>query len=137
MKTKISEIASLLTCVMLAIGMAACHAPIHEDEEFAVYRYSVNLHYLDGGSKKRTFITRWEPYISAGYKSGFPRFYWTPVGEREYMENGVCRFEVISKRDITEEYYGKKIISSRRYWDPASSVGGTLHKLSEKEAGHE
>ena len=56
-----------------------------------------------------------------------------PVGEwQEYMENGVCRFEVISKRDITEEYYSKKIVSSREYWNPFTYEGGTLHKLTEK-----
>lgn len=114
------------------LGMTSCY-PVHEDEEFAVYKYSVMLHYLDGGTKTRTFITNWEPYISSGYKSGFPRFYWTPIGECEYMENGVCRFKVISKRDITEEYYNKKIVSSRQYWNPMTYVGGTLHKLAKKE----
>lgn len=135
MRTKISGIASLLTCVMLAVGMASCF-PIHKDEEFAVYRYSVNLHYLDGGSNKRTFVTHWEPYIGVGYRSSFPRFYWTLVGGRECVENGVCRFEIISKRDITEEYYKAKIISTRK-----TSDGCIIHKLDRdkkrNEAGHE
>lgn len=117
--------------MLFLLGMTSCY-PIHQDEKFAVYRYSVNLHYQDGGAKVRTFDTNWKPYIATGYKSGFPRFYWTPIGDGQHVEDGVCRFEIISRRDITEEYYGKKIISSREYWNPWNYVGGTLHKLGEK-----
>lgn len=122
---------TLASC-LLAVSTTSCY-PIYGDEEFAVYHYTVKLYYLDGGTKTRTFDTNQKPYISSGYKDGFPRFYWRPMGEwQEYMENGVCRFEVISKRDITEEYYSKKIVSSREYWNPFTYEGGTLHKLTEK-----
>lgn len=128
---KAKKLSMVFLFMLFLLGMTSCY-PIHQDEKFAVYRYSVNLHYQDGGAKVRTFDTNWKPYIATGYKSGFPRFYWTPIGDGQHVEDGVCRFEIISRRDITEEYYGKKIISSREYWNPWNYVGGTLHKLGEK-----
>lgn len=133
MKTKISGIASLLTCVMLAIGMAACGQSnmIRQDEERAVYRYKIRVYYLDGGSRERTFLTKASPYIATGHRSirgcgdGFPRLYWERVETYgKYRDNGACRFEVLYKKDVSEEYYKAKIISTRKTPD-----GCIIHKL--------
>lgn len=122
------------------LGMTSCGDFPRENEVYAVYRYTVQLHYLDGGSKERSFLTVFEPYISAGYRGGFPRFYWRPMGEwTEVYENGVCRYEVLYKKDVTEEYYGHKIISTRRCIDRMVTpvYNRIVHKLDmgDKEKG--
>lgn len=124
-----------LTAILMAflmIGMTSCGDYPRKKEVHAVYRYTVRLYFMDGGTEEKTFLTRDEPYIGTRYKSGFPRFHWSSDKWEPYCLDGVCRFKVISKRDVTEEYYNDKIISTRQYWDAWTHTGGTLHTLEQK-----
>lgn len=121
--------------VFLMIGMTSCGDYPHANEVHAVYRYTVRLYFMDGGTEEKTFLATeevYEPHISAGYRGGFPRFRWISDNGRSHCLDGVCRFKVISKRDVSEEYYNKKIVSTRQYWDAWTHTGGTLHTLAEK-----
>ena len=129
-----------LTAILMAflmVGMTSCGDYPRKNEVHAVYRYTVKLYFMDGATEEKTFLAReevYEPHISTGYKSGFPRFRWISDKGRSHRLDGVCRFKVLSKRDVSEEYYKKKIVSTRRYWDPWVSTGGVLHTL-EQEGG--
>lgn len=128
------KLAAILMAFLL-IGMTSCGDYPHANEVHAVYRYTVQLYFMDGGTAEKTFLAReekYEPHIGTGYRGGFPRFHWISDKGRSHSMDGVCRFKVISKRDVSEEYYGKKIISTRQYWDAWTYTGGTLHTLEQK-----
>lgn len=104
-----------LTAILMAflmVGITSCYHYLGENEVQAVYRYTIRAYYLDGGNKVITMKGLFPPEVR-GYKGS----YWLETcyghnGSILMTESASCRYDLLHKEDITEEYYGRKIVSS-------------------------
>lgn len=97
---------------LLMLGMTSCYHYLGADEVQAVYRYTIKAYYLDGGNRVITMKGLFPPEVR-GYKGS----YWLETcygynGSIRMSESAACRYDLLHKEDMTEEYYGRKIVSS-------------------------
>lgn len=96
----------------LMIGMTSCYHYLGENEVQAVYRYTIKAYYLDGGSRVITMKGFFSPKVQSYKGSYWLETFYGYDGSIRMSEPAVCRYDLLHKEDITEEYYGRKIVSS-------------------------
>ena len=104
-----------LTAILMAflmIGMASCYHYLGENEVQAVYRYTIRAYYLDGGNKVITMKGLCPPEVECYRGNYWLASYHGLCGRERVSEPAACRYDLLKTEDITEEYYGRKIVSS-------------------------
>lgn len=110
---------------LLMIGTTSCEC-LDSDEEQAVYLYTVRAYYLDGGSRVITMKGFYPPEVECYRGNYWLASYHGLCGRERVLEPAACRYDLLETKDISEEYYGKKIVSSRSFRETI------IHKLAEK-----
>ena len=97
---------------LLMLGVTSCCHCLGEDEVQAVYRYTIRAYYLDGGNKVITMKGFFPPKVRSYKGSYWLETYYGHNGSMRMTESAACRYDLLHKEDVTEEYYGRNIASS-------------------------